>query len=237
VLIATFFLCCSFSINVSALNNVDDTYIDIVLISENNVTGFINGTSVNGSVYYYIDGIEVKGEFNNIWDTIMSTRKIAVDARSSAGNAYFYADSAFRLARDTNNTVVSLSYIVDNNTYKIFMLRDELVSFENDYIIFKDDTMNYIALFEHNIGENKKQINSLSTDLSLLQSRYEELKIIVFSIIGILFLFIFCFFVLIWIFNKQKKYIDNRDKKILLYIDKQLFLSKQIYEMEEKKDV
>ena len=215
--------------------SAEDTTIDIIVIGDDDVTGYINGTAINGSVYYYIDGIEVKGEFGDVWHSISSTRGLAKDAHSFAGMAYSYADNAYQLAKNTNNTVVELTFIVENNTYRIFMLRDELIAFEDDYLIFKEDTNKSFNTVEYKINQNSGLIKVIENDIEHLETKDKQLEQNMYLLLIPIFAFLACFGVVIWVFHVQKKYIDRHDKKLEKYIDMQLFLDKQIkVEVENK---
>jgi len=215
--------------------NAEATTIDIIVIGEDDVTGYINGTAVNGSVYYYIDGIEVKGEFGDVWSSISSARRLAKDAYSFAGMAYAYAGNAYQLAKNTNDTVVELTFIVENNTHFIYLLRDELVAFENDYLVFKKDTNKSFNTVEYKINQNSGLIKVIENDVNGLEVKDKQLEqnmhLLLIPIFGVLA----CFGMVIWVFHKQKIYIDNHDKKLEKYIDVQLFLDRQI-KVEVKKD-
>lgn len=213
---------------ISCISAKGETTVDIVIIGEEDVTGYINGTATNGSVYYYIDGIEVKGEFGDVWNSISSAHSLARDAHSFAGQAYSYAGSAYQLAKNTNDTVVELIFIVENNTYKIFMLHDELVAFEDDYIIFKKDINKSFNTVEYKISQNSGLIRVIENDIEHLETRDKELEQNMYLLLIPIFGFLVCFGMVIWVFRKQKTYIDNRSKKLEKYIDMQLFLDKQI---------
>ena len=219
----------------------NNTTIDIIVIGGNDVTGYINstacdgdvtgyinGTAINGSVSYYIDGVEVKGEFDDVWASISRVRGMAQDAYSFAGNAYLYAEN-------NHNTIVELSLTVGNNTNKIYMLRDELVAFENDYIIFKSDTNINISYMKYDITENAVGIHDLNMGLSNLREKHNTLEFEFHLMFIPVFGFLVCFGVIIWVFHKQKHYIDHRYKKLEKYIDKQLILEKQ-FKVEEKNE-
>ena len=201
--------------------NAEITTIDIIVIGDDGVTGYINGTAINGSVNYYIDGIEVKGEFDDVWASISRVRGMAQDAYSFAGNAYLYAEN-------NHNAIVELTLTSENNTNKIYMLRDELVAFENDYLVFKNDTNTTFSLMEYEMMQNSMGIHDLNDELSALRERHNTLELGFYLILISLFGLLVCFGMVIWIFRKQKRYINSHYKKLEKYIDVQVFLEKQL---------
>jgi len=179
---------------------VEDTTIDIIVISEGNVTGYINCTAINGSVSYYIDGIEVKGEFDKVWSSISGVRKTAQRARSLAGSAYRYADN-------NHNDIVELSIISENNTNKIYILRDELVSFENEYIVFKNNTNTTFTQITYKIKNLREDVTSLQEADKELEKNIRMLWI---SIMGLLV----CFGLMIWVGSKRNKKLEKKIDKM-----------------------
>jgi len=171
----------------------EDTTVDIIVIGEGNVTGYINCTSINGSVSYYIDGREVRGEFDKVWNSISKVRKTAQRARSLAGSAYRYADN-------NHDDIIELSMISENNTDKIYILHDELVAFENDYIVFKNNTNTTFTQIIY-------KINSLEGDVANLQEKYNTLEQRFYISCVLLMV---CFVLLLWVIYKQNK-MKKRD--------------------------
>jgi len=55
----------SFTITAKAAQN-DETKVEVYVITDKNLTAYFNGSSTDGSVNYYIDGLEVLTEFENI---------------------------------------------------------------------------------------------------------------------------------------------------------------------------
>lgn len=115
----------------------NDTKVEVHVITDENLTAYINGEA-GGDVNYYIDGIEVSEEFMALWAKINKLNKKIKDVGGTANMAWGYADNAY-------------SYSNDNNQ-KIFLIRDELIAFENDYFVFKNNTNNTIG--DHAQGLN-----------------------------------------------------------------------------------
>jgi preprotein translocase subunit SecG len=221
----------------------DKTTIDIVVISEDDITGYINATSVNGSVSYFIEGVEVKGEFSSVWNHISSNYGLAE-------KNYIYADKAYVLAKNTNDTVIALSFVVENNTHKIYMLRDELVAFQNHYIDFRNYTIYTIELLEHDISSNEENISELYEWFSDLQDDYYELydkhmrlqdfcdtlQFHIYLLLIPIFGFIICFFMVIFVFRKQHKWINNKFNKKFEFSERINEIDNAIKKFEEGND-
>lgn len=137
-LFAVLLLTLTFSQNIQAEDTEHDTKININLITSENLTAYINGTA-DGNVQYYIDGIEVTEEFVALWAQLRKLNSRISSVRSSANKAWNYADQIY-------------TYCDDNNQ-KIYILRDEIIAFQYDYIIFKNETNNTIG--NHNRGLNQ----------------------------------------------------------------------------------
>jgi len=185
---------------IKAEDTTEDTTVDIIVIGEGNVTGYINCTSVNGSVSYYIDGIEVKGEFDKVWSSISRVRKTAQRAHSLAGSAYRYADN-------NHDDIVELLIISENNTNKIYILRDELVSFENEYIVFKNNTNTTFTQITYRIKNLREDVTSLQEADKELEKNIHMLWI---SIMGLLV----CFGLMIWVGSKRNKKLEKKIDKM-----------------------
>jgi len=140
----------------SAQATDSDTTITINVVTDENVTASFN-TTANGTVNYWIDGIEVIGEFSELWSKMGTVEDFA-------HSAYNYANTAYFLAWNTNNTLMVVKADVENNTAKIYMLRDEIIAFENDYFIFKNNTL----VFKNETNSN---ISSLQENMTFLKDR------------------------------------------------------------------
>jgi len=151
----------------------EDTTITVVIASDGNIIGYINGTAINGSVFYYIDGIEVIGEFADLWTKIS-------DVEDSAHSAYNFANSAYFLAWNTNNTLMLVKADVENNIAKIYLLRDELIAFEDDYLVFKNAANKNITGLQIEDVILKNEINLLN---SKLQGTRDTISKIIFILI------------------------------------------------------
>lgn len=140
-----------------------DMEITVVVVGDGNVTGYINGTANNGSVYYYIDGIEVSGEFDDIWDAIQ-------DAEGAARQAHLLGSTAWVLAKDNEGRIVAIETNLSNLEEMIWMLRDEVIAFEEDYIVFKNGTRANFTMVNSRIDTANDRID----DLYLLLNEKEE---------------------------------------------------------------
>jgi len=140
----------------------DDT-ITVEIYSNGDITGWINATA-NGSTVFYIQGIDILGEIDSLWSAVKS-------AKSKASSAYSKASKAYVIAKSNSGKISLMEADIQNNTAKIYILRDELVSFENDYIKFKNCTLNNITLLQLELSNQSKAITTLHKDLT----RFKEL--------------------------------------------------------------
>ena len=147
----------------------EGTTVNVTVVSNENITGYLNSTSINGSVYYYIDGIEVSSEFENIWSKIGR-------AQRSANNAYGFAGLAYGFATNNNNAILVLTSDLENNSVKIYMIRDELIAFEDDYINFKNETTANIMELKIQNTQLKEANDLLSSEVDILEETLYNLK-------------------------------------------------------------
>ena len=147
----------------------EGTTVDVTIVSNENITGYINSTSINGSVYYYIDGIEVSSEFESIWSKIGR-------AQRSADNAYGFAGLAYGFATNNNNAIIVLTSDLENNSIKIYMIRDELIAFEDEYINFKNETTANITGLKIQNTQLKEANDLLSSEVDVLEETLHNLK-------------------------------------------------------------
>ena len=160
----------SLSLPVMHVSAEGDTEITVVVVGDGNVTGYINGTANNGSVYYYIDGIEVSGEFADVWDAIISAKEKASDAHDLASSAYCLANTAWVIAKDNEGRIAAIETNLSNLEVMIWMLRDEVIAFEEDYIVFKNGTRANFTMVNSRIDTANDRID----DLYLLLNEKEE---------------------------------------------------------------
>ncbi len=167
---------------ISAEENNKETKVEVYVLTDENLTAFFNGTSTNGDVSYFIDGIEVQNEFMSIWNLLNKLSSKISNNRGLANLAYTIADNAYGHANQNeeklnqhnstlNNHAHTLAFHYDaiNDTYnKLYVLRDEVVSFENHYLAFENQTNNTLNAQEDQITSLKAEINDLNGLITLL---------------------------------------------------------------------
>jgi len=137
---------------------VADNTITVEVYSDGDITGWINATA-NGSIVFYIQGVDILGEINSLWSAVRS-------AKSKANTAYSKANKAYIIAKSNSGKISLMEADIQNNTAKIYILRDELVSFENEYIKFKNQTLNNITMLQLELDSQSEAISSLRDDLN-----------------------------------------------------------------------
>lgn len=185
----------------------DDT-LTVEIYSDSDITAWINATA-NGSAIFYIQGTDILSEIDALWDAVKSAKSKADSAYGKASSAYSKASKAYAIAKDNKNRISLIEADVENNTAKIYILRDELVSFEDEYIKFKNRTIANITTLRTICLGNVENI-------SLLKSNYDSLRMILtYSVIilavGILSLSVIE--AIVWKKLKKKVEVVRKDGK------------------------
>jgi len=194
-----------FSFLLSQIAVADDT-ITVEIYSDADITGWVNATA-NGSIVFYIQGIDILNEIDSLWSAVKS-------AKSKASSAYSKASKAYILAKSNSGKISLMEADIQNNTAKIYILRDELVSFENDYIKFKNCTLNNITLLQLELNDQKEAISNLHENFNNYKQLMNYALLIIVILICILYV------LLIYIVRKGGvKSGDTRkgDKNIEVY--------------------
>ena len=192
----------SFLLSQTAL--ADDT-ITVEIYSDKDITGWVNATA-NGSIVFYIQGIDILNEIDSLWSAVKS-------AKSKASSAYSKASKAYILAKSNSGKISLMEADIKNNTAKIYILRDELVSFENDYIKFKNCTLSNITLLQLELNDQKEAISNLHKNFNNYKQFMNYALLIIVILICILYV------LLIYIVRKGGEKSDTRkgDKNIEVY--------------------
>lgn len=193
----------SFLLSQTAL--ADDT-ITVEIYSDADITGWVNATA-NGSIVFYIQGIDILNEIDSLWSAVKS-------AKSKASSAYSKANKAYVIAKSNSGKISLMEADIQNNTAKIYILRDELVSFENDYIKFKNCTLSNITLLQLELNDQKEAISNLHENLNNYKQFMNYALLIIVILICILYV------LLVYIIRKGGgKSGDTRkgDKNIEVY--------------------
>ena len=196
----------SFLLSQTAL--ADDT-ITVEIYSDKDITGWVNATA-NGSIVFYIQGIDILNEIDSLWSAVKS-------AKSKANSAYSKASKAYILAKSNSGKISLMEADIQNNTAKIYILRDELVSFENDYIKFKNCTLNNITLLQIDMALMQLEFDNKISELNESFNNYKQFMNYALLIIVILICILYV--LLIYIVRKGGEKSDTRkgDKNIEVY--------------------
>ncbi len=161
-LIAILIICVSLSITANASQSQTDTEVEVYVMTDGNLTAYFNGTSNGGEVNYWIDGIEVITEFQNIYNKIQKVKSDLnnIDAKASAAMAYTMTNS---------NQINIHNKSIEDLKIKVYMLRDELVAFENHYFAFEEETQKNFSKINETIESIKDDIQDILDELEDIQ--------------------------------------------------------------------
>lgn len=151
-----------------------DTIITINVVSDGNVTASFNATA-SGTVTYWLDGIEVFGEFTNLWNAITGTGNEINEIKNGISSNHLLATGAYVLALQNEDELnehgqtLLIHYDAINETYsKLYILRDEVVAFEAHYLDFENETNSTLGVYGENIVFHEGEINTLRAEVKNL---------------------------------------------------------------------
>ena len=155
-----------------------DAEMDVYVEAEGNVDASFDAEA-GGDVNYWIDGIEVKGEFisiwealgefDDVWDFINVVNNHLGDTNQLAENAYSYAGSAYAYADDNHLR------IIENNSI-IMLILDELIKFEQNYSEYKDEVHLNFTSVKSRLDEHDVEIDDLEARVTSLEARLDSLE-------------------------------------------------------------
>ncbi len=156
----------------------EDAVLNISIVTDGNVTATFNATA-GGNVTYWIDGVEVNGEFDNLWNALeefgsvwnaLNNLKDDVNnAKQSANVAFLYATSNYNMILEHNESI--------NDLYdKIFILMDELIGFEGEYFAFKNETFVFMNSTKSNLSAINKTLDEYGEIIKNLQNNIAALQ-------------------------------------------------------------
>ncbi|NIA04313.1 MAG: hypothetical protein GWP09_03095 [Nitrospiraceae bacterium] len=158
VILLTLTLLLGSMIPVSA--GASDTYTTIIITSDENVTANVSVNSINGSAVIYVDGVPLQTTISNIYHSIHNVNGRAI-------SAYRLANNAWIISTNNSKNILLLKEDIGNNTIHLYLLRNELIIFENNYIQFKNRT-------EYDIGFLNSAVSNNSVKILKLNSMIEE---------------------------------------------------------------
>lgn len=172
-----------------------DTIITINVVTDGNVIASFD-TTASGTVTYWLDGIEVLGEFTNLWEAIVGTGNgikeldegmhsnylLVSQAYTDIGKLKDGVHSNFLLASQAHlfalqneeelnehGQTLLIHYDAINDTYtKLYVLRDEVVAFEAHYLDFENETNSTLGIYGEDIAFHEGEINTLRAEVKNL---------------------------------------------------------------------
>ena len=133
------------------------TYTDIVIVSDQDIIANITANA-NDTAIIYIDGIPIESMIKDLQKQIDSVNSLAV-------STWQLSNDAWLLALRNNQSLMVLRDNVNNNTMKLYILRGELISFENEYLDFKNESLIFFEKLNGNVDTNTANILKLQNDL------------------------------------------------------------------------
>jgi len=152
----------------------DNTTISVYVETTGDVNASFNATA-GGNVTYWIDGIEIKGEFESIWEAIAYYEKKISDAQATADYACFVAqsnsnrlDEAEEELKKHNYTLLIHYSLINDTITNLLILRDEIIGFEQDYFNYVNKTDTTLKTYGENIEVHEKEITALKNKVAEL---------------------------------------------------------------------
>ena len=139
--------------------SAETTYTDITIVSDQNVTANVTAVA-NGTAVVYVDGVPIKTEISKIWKQLKSIN-------GKAYSAWRIGNDAWLLALNNNESIMFLYDKVDNNTMKIYLLHDELLGFENEYLSFKNSSKTSFENLNSSVNANADRFAETVSMLSM----------------------------------------------------------------------
>lgn len=181
-LIVMFFLCLSISLTVQASETQTDSEVKVYVVTDGNLTASFDGEA-GGDITYYINGVDLTNEFTDVYSSLNSlnskiknVNKLASNAYGFAGMAYSYADGNSEQITENIDTLGQHFYMINTTTNNLYLLRDEVISFENDYIGFKNETNTTMIQFDQEIDTNQNNITTNQAEINSLRAQLTDLN-------------------------------------------------------------
>lgn len=169
-----------------------DAELDVYVEADGNVNASFDATA-GGDVNYWIDGIEVKGEFisiweamgefDTVWDFINHLNEQLGQTDAKADEAYELADNAFGYAASAYSYAQNNDQRIKENATILTVLFNEVVLFEEDYSDFKNEThLNFTSVkdtlddHEVRISNLESKVGTLEGQVVVLEGSIDELK-------------------------------------------------------------
>lgn len=227
----------TFSVVASSQEGSSFTEYRVFIETDGDIEAFFDGKA-NGSITYYVDGIEVKSEFSDIWGCLNDIKgdldQISNYALTAFANSNDNAEKIKKHAEELNTHDATLSwhtFAINDTMYKVAFLGNEIVAFEGAYFNFVNET-------NSTFSEHSSNIDSNSEEIDVLRARVNNLNFM----IGLLRNFIIGLLVLafvLYVINKRyplkemtKKYNriikDGRPKPIYDFSGKFKYMGEKL---------
>ncbi len=175
----------SFTITTKAVAD-DGTKVEVYAITDENLTAYFNGTSTDGSVNYYIEGIEVLTEFQHINNLITALELLEKHNTNvlSADMQGVYDELILELSnlRDAlldqinivSGNVLSNLALIQQNNKSIENVKDNLLVLNNHLYMLKDELISFEEVYLENISRINTMLDQINEKLSLHKSLIQE---------------------------------------------------------------
>lgn len=171
IIISVFILISAASI-ISVQAADDNTTISVYVETSGDVNASFDATA-GGNVTYWIDGVEVKGEFESIWEAIAYYEKEISTAQATADYACFVAqsnsnrlDQAEKELDEHNHTLIIHYSLINDTITNLLILRDEVISFEKDYFNYVNKTDTTLEVYGENLQAHEKELATLKNKVA-----------------------------------------------------------------------
>jgi len=149
-----------------------ETVITVYVVTDGNITASFDA-SAGGDINYWIEDVEVAGEFGRIWSAISSLDGSINNVQGSANYALGYAMSAYNYAQNNaeklyeHNQTLMLHYgMINETTGNLYILTDEVIAFEGHYLAFENETNNTLGAYGADIGVHGEEIDALNAKVN-----------------------------------------------------------------------
>lgn len=194
IIISLLLIPTALGLNAQAEEN-GDTTIEVYVVTEENLTAYFDGEAGN-DITYIIDGMEIKGEFTDIWGVIAQLKKDIKENFDMANFGYAIATNAQKQSDENTDQInenietlgnhsytLAVHYNAINDTYnKLYLLKDEVVAFEGHYFSFENKTNSTLNSQEDQISALRAELDNVNGFIAAIKNVFIGLIIAVFGL-------------------------------------------------------
>ena len=185
IVIITFSLSVLLTSTMTVRATSGDSTVTVYVVTDENLTAYFDGVA-GGDINYWIDGMEVKGEFESlrnaldefrdVWIALNNLKNDLEETNDTANDAYSYANYTYNCTQNNakkleeHNQTLILYYNIINNTI------NELVAFEEAYFDFKNETHLNFTCVKDILDDHEQRTCILEGRVDRLESIVDELK-------------------------------------------------------------